>query len=295
MKKEYLYKYLDSSKDNPNNEQIKIDRINGFKKCLVCQETKDLSKFVYRRGKFDLNCLKCKNEKHGVGKRFTRLIFEYNGVQSKKCTNCKQIKSLDFFHKTTHRNKTGYWETCKECKNSDVRDSYYRNKPQRSLKNKKWQKNNPDKVSQGKKRQREKNKNNPFFKINKLISNGIRSTLQRNNLSKRGRPWETLVTFTAQELKLHLESLFTDGMNWQNQGKNGWHIDHILPVELFEYTNTNDLQFKYCWSLKNFRPLWAKENWEKYDFLPNGKQASKMSTEEKKQYFIEIGLGYLFD
>ena len=59
MKKEYLYKYLDSSKDNPNNEQIKIDRINGFKKCLVCQETKDLSKFVYRRGKFDLNCLKC--------------------------------------------------------------------------------------------------------------------------------------------------------------------------------------------------------------------------------------------
>ena len=54
-------------------------------------------------------------------------------------------------------------------------------------------------------------------------------------------------------------------MTWKNHGK--WHIDHIVPKSFFRYKNTDDVEFKYCWSLDNLQPLWAKDNFSKSDNL----------------------------
>ena len=54
-------------------------------------------------------------------------------------------------------------------------------------------------------------------------------------------------------------------MSWDNYGQNGWEIDHIIPVSFFQYKSTDDVEFKYCWSLCNFQPLWKKDNIEKLD------------------------------
>ncbi len=59
-------------------------------------------------------------------------------------------------------------------------------------------------------------------------------------------------------LRDHLESLFTNGMTWENYGK--WHIDHIIPKSFFEFSSPNDVEFKMCWRLDNLQPLWAKDN-----------------------------------
>ena len=63
------------------------------------------------------------------------------------------------------------------------------------------------------------------------------------------------------QLKLHLESTFKRGMNWQNQGTY-WHIDHIIPVSYFanKWKLTNDKEereriIKECWALNNLQAL----------------------------------------
>lgn len=68
---------------------------------------------------------------------------------------------------------------------------------------------------------------------------------------------------SIDELKLHLESKFADGMTWDNYGK--WHIDHIKPLNSF---NLSDLeQLKIACHYTNLQPMWAKDNLKKGDRL----------------------------
>lgn len=90
------------------------------------------------------------------------------------------------------------------------------------------------------------------------ISLHIRRSLHGNKNSQR---WESLVHYTLNDLKKHLEKQFSKGMSWENYGK--WEIDHIIPVSAFNFTSSKDLDFKRCWSLGNLRPLWKKDNREK--------------------------------
>lgn len=103
-----------------------------------------------------------------------------------------------------------------------------------------------------------KYKENPKFRLNQIIGSGIRKSLKGK---KNGRYWESLVSFTLVELMAHLELLFDKGMTWEDRGK--WHLDHIKPISLFNFKNTDDPEFKECWSLSNLQPLWAKDNLDK--------------------------------
>lgn len=79
--------------------------------------------------------------------------------------------------------------------------------------------------------------------------------------SKRGRKSLSLLGYTVEQLKAHLERQFLPGMNWDNYGE--WHIDHVLPLSSFDYTTPDDDDFKAAWSLTNLRPLWKSENLKK--------------------------------
>lgn len=89
------------------------------------------------------------------------------------------------------------------------------------------------------------------------------SVLVRRSLAgnKAGRRWETLVGYTATELRRHLERQFIKGMTWENIGK--WHVDHILPRASFSFFSADDDEFKACWALTNLRPLWGVDNQKK--------------------------------
>jgi hypothetical protein len=78
---------------------------------------------------------------------------------------------------------------------------------------------------------------------------------------KRGEPGQRLksmIGYTINDLKKHLEKRFKPGMSWENYGK--WHIDHVVPHTLFKYKKIEDEDFRRCWALKNLQPLWAKDN-----------------------------------
>ena len=88
-------------------------------------------------------------------------------------------------------------------------------------------------------------------KLRKTISQGMRHSLKHD---KSGQHWETLVPYTLQDLRQHLESQFTPEMNWDNYGSY-WEIDHIIPQNTFNITSPEDSDFQICWSLANLRPL----------------------------------------
>ena len=66
---------------------------------------------------------------------------------------------------------------------------------------------------------------------------------------------------TYEELVKYIESKFTEGMNWDNYGRKGWHIDHIKPCASFDLSNYE--QQKQCFHYTNLQPFWWKDNLEK--------------------------------
>jgi hypothetical protein len=64
-----------------------------------------------------------------------------------------------------------------------------------------------------------------------------------------------------EKLFAHLEAQFRDGMSWDNYGRYGWHIDHIIPCSSFDLTDTD--QQRKCFHYTNLQPLWAHENLSK--------------------------------
>ena len=78
----------------------------------------------------------------------------------------------------------------------------------------------------------------------------MKNTLKRLGKSKEAKTID-LLGYSAIQLKQHLESLFTEGMSWDNYGE--WHIDHIKPVSLFD----EDTPIHVVNDLSNLQPLWA--------------------------------------
>jgi len=134
-----------------------------------------------------------------------------------------------------------------------------------------WCKSNPEKVKERNRKSKEKLYGTSQGKLNHCMSSAVYNALSSN---KNGRGWELLVGYTVIQLKKHLEKNFKHGMSWNNYGKNGWHIDHIIPQSAFNFEKPEDIDFKRCWALKNLQPMWAKENISKGDRLQKHFQPS---------------------
>lgn len=70
-----------------------------------------------------------------------------------------------------------------------------------------------------------------------------------------------LLGCSIEELRTHLEKQFSEGMSWDNYGRNGWHVDHIKPLSSFDLLESEQ-QFKAC-HYSNLQPLWAEDNLRK--------------------------------
>ena len=83
------------------------------------------------------------------------------------------------------------------------------------------------------------------------------------------------VSWTAIELKEHLQNMWQPGMSWDNYGrKQGircWEIDHIVP--LASALNEQDLR-KLC-HYSNLQPMWADKNWSKGNRLESSSDFNK--------------------
>lgn len=132
------------------------------------------------------------------------------------------------------------------------------NKEHRKEYMKNYRSDNYDSIKQTK-RTYEKNRKSidPIYKLIGNFRTAIYTVLKENNVKKHGHYFEIL-GYTQEDLKFHLENLFTEGMTWDNYGE--WHVDHIRPITSFTFKDISDDEFKECWSLENLQPMWGSEN-----------------------------------
>ena len=57
----------------------------------------------------------------------------------------------------------------------------------------------------------------------------------------------------------YIQGQFSSGMTWENHSFDGWHIDHIIPID---FGQTFEEVTALC-HYTNLQPLWALDNWEK--------------------------------
>lgn len=211
-----------------------------YKTCTTCKNSKLLSEFH-----------KYKNSKDGHTHRckicVSRKKITLNDV--KKCTDCDETKTLDNFH-NRKLGKFGKSSVCKKCQN--IKSKIYREVNIENVKKvrSKWN--------------AEKRKNDPIYKL--IINSRCRiyDFLKKRNISKSNKTF-FIIGCTPQFLKEFLEKQFQDGMNWDNYGLYGWHIDHIIPLSSAK--NKEDI-YKLC-HYSNLQPLWCYQNLKKSDKFIN--------------------------
>lgn len=131
----------------------------------------------------------------------------------------------------------------KKLKNEKSRINYYNNKEQ-------YRKNKNEYI---------KNRmlNEPLFKLTMNIRALIRNSIKRQ-FTEKSKKTQEILGCSFEEFKIHLESMFDDKMNWDNQGTY-WHMDHIKPISL-----AIDKEEVYKLNhYTNFQPLYWKDNLKK--------------------------------
>jgi hypothetical protein len=200
------------------------------------------------------------------------VIDYFKFVDKKKCSRCNHIKSFKEFH-IANEKPDGHMPHCQDCAYI-LRKDYYDNGPiEQRIKSRQWKDDNREQVNfvenirrkkpevkeKAAKYMRKRANENHQVRLRMRISNLMYYHLKNHGTSKGNNSWESLVKYTLDDLMKHLESKFKDGMTWENYGP-VWHIDHIVPDALFEYSNYEDDAFKRCWSLENLQPMFASEN-----------------------------------
>jgi hypothetical protein len=138
------------------------------------------------------------------------------------------------------------------------REYYYQNREQSLARHREWFKRNREKMAAyALKWHHERVKTNPLYKAMRSCRRRMLLALKGN--FKVGRTFD-LIGCTPEQLREHLQSRFTEGMQWNNHGlgKGKWHVDHIIPCASFDLSQESEQRRCFHWT--NLQPLWSHHN-----------------------------------
>ncbi len=175
----------------------------------------------------------------------------------KQCGTCKELKSLDGFHRKS-ASKDGRKSICKECV-SEYKKVY---RKENADKIKAYKKKNKEKIKeQHREYTRARANSDELFKLGRNLGTMLRNSFRRQGFSKNGKSREILGC-SYKEFKFYLESKFELWMSWDNYGlyngelNHGWDIDHIIPIN----TATTEKELIKLNHYSNLQPLCSKVN-----------------------------------
>ena len=238
--------------------------MKNMKTCTKCKEGKELSCFSKHnqmKSGYRNDCKSCvyqRTKKWVLSNKEKSILAKKEHYKS----NCEKIKKLS---------KKYRFENTEKLK--DYHKKYYiENTEKRQLYHKKWGEKNKEYLKEYQKNRRE---TDPLFKM----SGNLRSRTYeafKNNGYKKNTKTENTLGASYETVKQHLQSQFTEGMEWSNQGL--WHIDHIIP--LASASSLEEL-IKLC-HYKNLQPLWAEDNMTKNAMLPDEWE------DYKNKYYLQL-------
>lgn len=288
---------------------IYFDTLEKFiiKKCAGCLQEKAIIEFEWRNDtqKWRHKCKKCRSKD---GKKYWDENKEKGAIRSKQYRKDNKeiikVKKQLYYENNKerilekekkNRKIPGHKEKSKEYNKKyrienkeklEIKEKEYRNTPEHKEKqniyNTEYRTNPKNKIKRNIKHKRRFQKD-INYKLNHNMHSAILNALYKNNGSKNGQSMLKYLPYSIEELKLHIEKLFShpnnltqDGkiwMNWNNWGRYDsktwddndpltwkWQIDHIIPRSLFKYSDMSCQEFQNCWALSNLRPLSAKQN-----------------------------------
>lgn len=204
----------------------------------------------------------------------------------KYCCRCSITKNISEFNKCKS-GRMGLHNHCRTCQKEVRRTWYLNNSSSERQKSSEYSKSELGAISR--KKRYEKNKEeileknrvsrrtesarekaraarkrlretSPSFKMACSLRGRLRQAVIKQKTCKCDSMLN-LLGCSVEELKLHIESKFTDGMNWDNYGTYGWHIDHIIPCSSFDLTKEEEQ--RKCFHYTNLQPLWWRDNMSK--------------------------------
>jgi hypothetical protein len=206
-------------------------------------------------------CNKCRYKLYLEQQKDKVFIIPEN--YKKICTICKlELPAKDFKIRNASFDKLA--PHCRICDSQKYQKYYEENKEsivKRTTEYAQDPKNYNNIRQKSRIRQAKRLKNDPQYRISRAARCRINSILHSYNL-KDSTSSRELLGCSGEELRNHLESQFKPRMTWKNYGSY-WHMDHIIPVNRFDLTNTGEKMKAF--NYKNLRPLPAIENMARRD------------------------------
>lgn len=197
-----------------------------MKICRICGELKELNEFHKKKDSKDGTRNECKECCKNIQKKYRKM----QGYKEKR-------KEYD---------RKRYLEKREEI--LEYKKEYHRNNYKSKIKT--YRQDNLDKYANIQANYR---KNNPHYIAWRSL---IHRVIKQFGTEKENHTIDEL-GYSASDLKEHMESLFKEGMDWNNWGV--WHIDHIKSVSSFD----KNTPISVVNALSNLQPLWSNENLSK--------------------------------
>lgn len=227
-----------------------------MKQCTKCKEVKCLDEFHNCESKKDGKMSQCKSCRNAYNrKKSSEIGYDVLYKRALSNPNYKEREK-----KRREKNRAKAVARVAEWRRNNPgcrRREYERNKQSAILRASKWKSENPKArkriAREYAKRFNSNPENKPIIVCRKLLSRVLAQSDRKRSAKTRT---EEQLGYTKEQLKKHIEGMFSCGMSWSNHGD--WHVDHIKPVSLMLSEGITDP--KIINALENLQPLWATEN-----------------------------------
>jgi hypothetical protein len=250
-----------------------------MKICTRCKENKPLSEYHKRSESKAGTMSACKVCRNSYNKKKAEEIGHDVSYAIRKAKNpeLEKKKSRDYYLANSETLKSNTRRNARSNPQLHAKkkaEEYLRNKEKYIYRASQWAEKNPsERKAIGLKYYYSK-KSCPKFIAGTVARKMVYRVLALTGKRKATKT-ESIIGYSRQDLVDHIESLFENGMSWNNHGD--WHIDHRTSVSELVGLGVKDPAVIN--SLNNLQPLWAFENLSKsnsYTLAPSNIEQIKV-------------------
>lgn len=224
---------------------------NLLKKCTLCGVVQTINNFqiVDKRGSRRGQCKNCRRiynqeyrKKHRVQISEQRRRYrDKNEIHLRAKSKNYRYEHKEQIRKSKKRNYEAYKKTIYEYNKKNVEKIRERRR------------------NYQKKRRLEDNNYRISCNLRSRLGKLMRGEKQGSAVQDLGCNLDEFIEYLESKFYLHPKT--GEQMGWDNYGQFGWHIDHIVPLCLFDLTRRDHVIFACHYS--NLQPMWAYENLSK--------------------------------